>query len=169
MSEFSLALAYALSCLRQEHIVLEDKQLEFLQELYDGNHVFACFSTGYGKSVCYQLLPFMVDYKLKRVGASAVEQSVVVVISPPVLLMVDQVSSLQCRQVAAGIQSGNKGVEKKLLASVKEISEGYYRLLCSTPEAILGSEQWKELLLQPPLSRCVVAVVVDEAHCVHKW
>ena len=69
--------------------------------------------------------------------------------------------SQQSCQVAADILSGNKGVEKKFLASVKEISEGYYRLLYSAPEAILGSEQWKELLLQPPLSRCVVAVAVE--------
>ena len=83
--------------------------------------------------------------------------------------MVDQVSSLQERHVAAGILSGNKGVDKKLLASAKDISEGCYRLLYSAPEAILGSEQWKELLLLPPLSTCVVAVAVDEAHCVYKW
>ena len=69
--------------------------------------------------------------------------------------------SQQSCQVAADILSGNKGVEKKFLASVKEISEGYYRLLYSAPEAILGSEQWKELLLKPPLSRCVVAVAVE--------
>ena len=41
MSEFSSAVAYALSCLRQEHIVLKNKQLEVLQELYEGNDVFA--------------------------------------------------------------------------------------------------------------------------------
>ena len=84
--------------------------------------------------------------------------------------MVDQVSSLQHRHVAAGIFSGNKGVDKKYLASAKDISEGYFRLLYSSPDqAILGSEQWKYLLLLPPLSRSVVAVAVDEAHCVYKW
>ena len=93
----------------------------------------------------------------------------VVITSPLVSLMVDQVSSLQDRHVAASILSGNKGVDKKLLASVKDISEGCYQLLYSAPEAILGSEQWKELLLLPPLSRSVVAVAVDEAHCVYKW
>ena len=55
--------------------------------------------------------------------------------------MVDQVSSLQHRHVAAGILSGNKGVDKKYLASAKDISEGYFRLLYSSPVAILGSEK----------------------------
>ena len=169
MNEFSAAVAYALSCLRQEHIVLKDKQLEVLQELYRGNDVFAWFPTGYGKSVCYQLLPFLFDHKLKRTSSPALEQSVVLIISPLVSLMVDQVSSLQDRHVAAGILSGNKGVDKKFHASAKDICEGCYRLLYSAPEAILGSEQWKELLLLPPLSRSVVAVAVDEAHCVYKW
>ena len=169
MSEFSAAVAYALSCLQQEHIILKDKQLEVLQELYRGNDVFAWFPTGYGKSVCYQLLPFLFDHKLSRTSSPALEQSVVVIISPLVSLMVDQVSSLQDRHVAAGILSGNKGVDQKLLASVKDVSEGCYRLLYSAAEAILGSEQWKELLLLPPLSRSVVAVAVDEAHCVYKW
>ena len=103
---------------------------------------------GYRKSVCYQLLPFLFDYKLKRTTRSPyLEQSVVLVISPLVSLMVDQVNSLRQRDVAAGILSGNNGVDKKFLASVKDISEGYYSLLYSAPEAILGSEQWKELLL----------------------
>ena len=66
MSKFSAAVAYVLSCLRQEHIVLQDKQLEVLQELYRGNDVFAWFPTGYGKCVCYQVLPFLFDHKFKR-------------------------------------------------------------------------------------------------------
>ena len=168
MSEFSAAVAYALSCLQQEHIILKDKQLEVLRELYRGNDVFAWFPTGYGKSVCYQFLPFLFDHKLSRTSSPALEQSAVI-ISPLVSLMVDQVSSLQDRHVAAGILSGSKGVDKKLLASVKDVSEGCYRLLYCAPEAILGSEQWKELLLLPPLSRSVVAVAVHEAHCVYKW
>ena len=168
MSEFSVAVSYALPCLQQEHIVLKDKQLGVLQELYQVNDVFAWFSTGYGKSICYQLLPLF-DHKLKCTSSPPLEQSVVLIISPLVSLMVDQVSSLQDRHVAAGILSGNKGVDKKFLASVKDIFEGSYRLLYSAPEAILGSEQWKELLILPPLSRSVVAVAVDEAHCVYKW
>ena len=49
-------MAYAISYLWQEHIVLKDKQLEILQELYQGNDAFAMFPTGY---ICYQPLLFM--------------------------------------------------------------------------------------------------------------
>ena len=46
MSEFSLAVAYAISFPWQEHIVLKDKQLEVLRELYQGNDAFSWFLTG---------------------------------------------------------------------------------------------------------------------------
>ena len=60
-------------------------------------------------------------------------------------------------------------VEKELLASQKDVTESGFSLLYSAPEAILGREVWKQLLVQPPLCDTVVAVAVDEAHCVFKW
>ena len=39
-TEFSSALAYALSCVKRSHLVLRDKQLDTLQMLYKGNDVF---------------------------------------------------------------------------------------------------------------------------------
>jgi len=38
------------------------------------------FPTGYGKSICYQLLPFVFDVKLGRTNAPLVDRSVVLVI-----------------------------------------------------------------------------------------
>ena len=40
------------------------------------------FPTGYGKSICYQLLPFVFDIKLGRTNAPLVDRSVVLVIIP---------------------------------------------------------------------------------------
>ena len=64
---------------------------------------------------------------------------------------------------------GNRGVDKKLVATEGDVVDCKFRLLYSAPEAIVSSVQWKQLLLVPPLSKCVVAVAVDEAHCVYKW
>ena len=69
--------------------MLKDKQLEVLQKLY--------FPTGYGKFISYQLLLFLFDHKLKRTTSPPLEQSIVLIVSPLVSVMVDQVSSLQDR------------------------------------------------------------------------
>ena len=83
--------------------------------------------------------------------------------------MVDQVSNLQARGVSAGILSGNMGVDKKLVVSEKDVREGRHRLLFSAPEAIVGTDKWKNMLLDSPVSKQIVAIAVDEAHCVYKW
>ena len=168
-SDFSAALSYALSSVQQEHLTLKDKQVEAVELLYQGHDVFLWVPTGYGKSICYQVLPFLFDYKLGRTGCPPCERSVVLVISPLVSLMVDQVNSLQSRGVTAGVLSGNKGVDRKFLACKKEVLEGKFRLLYSSPEAIISSDRWKQLLLAPPLSTSVAALAVDEAYCVYKW
>ena len=166
---FSSAVAYALSCLGQQDIVLKEKQSEAIKYIYQGKDVFAWLPTGYGKSLCYQLLPFLLDFKLGRTGAIATERSVVLVISPLVSLMVDQVCGLQARGVCAAILSGNTGVSKALLATERDIAQGKPRLLFTAPEAIVGNSRWKQMLLELPLCHQIVAIIVDEAHCVYKW
>jgi len=79
---FNRALAYALSCVKQEVLSLKDQQVEAVKLLSEGKDVFEWFPTGYGKSICYQLLPFVFDVKLGRTNAPLVDRSVVFVISP---------------------------------------------------------------------------------------
>ena len=58
-------------------------------------------------------------------------------------------------------------MDKELIASEREVSLGHFQLLYSTPEAILGANTlWRQLLVSPPLSENVVAVAIDEAHCL---
>ena len=71
------------------------KQEEVLTNLYDGRDVFAWFPTEYGKSLCYKLMSFLLDFNLKQTCSSRVKCSVVIAISSLVSLMVDQVCILQ--------------------------------------------------------------------------
>ncbi len=59
--------------------------------------------------------------------------------------------------------------DKKYLAHESDVKADRYRFFYSCPEALVCGERWKQLLLEPPLSSTVVAVAVNEAHCVYKW
>ena len=167
--DFDQALAYSLSCLNQEGLTLKEEQIKAVELLSKGKDVFVWFPTGYGKSILYQLLPFVFDYKLGLTNAPLVERSVVLVVFPLVSLMVDQVRTLSSRGVSAAILSGNRGIERNLVANEKDVSAGKYRLLYTAPEAVLEDHTWRMLLLAHPLSSTLMAIAIDEAHCVYKW
>ena len=90
-----------------------------------------------------------------------------VVISPLVSLMVDEVSSLRNRAVNAAISSGSQGDDVKLQAKEKDVKAGLHRLLYRAPEAIFAGDKWRKTLGEPPLIDQIAAVTIDEVHCVY--
>ena len=85
--DFDRALTYALSCVKQEVLSLKDQQVEAIKLLSEGKDVLVWFPTGYGKSICYQLLPVVFDVKLGRTNAPLVDRSVILVIFPLCLIV----------------------------------------------------------------------------------
>ena len=65
---FDEVVTYALRAVGKERIVLKTEQLEAIRHIYDGKDVFLWLPTGFGKSICYETLPFVFDYKLERVS-----------------------------------------------------------------------------------------------------
>ena len=57
--------------------------------------------------------------------------------------MIDQVRSLNNRGVSAAILSSNKGIDKDLVATAKEVSSGKYFLLYTAPEAVVEDHCWR--------------------------
>ena len=133
---FDAAFLYALSSLKQGDIVLKKEQREAIKLLYQCKDVFQWLPTGFGKSICFQVIPFLFDYKLGRIESPLPQRSVVVVVSPLVSLMVDQVTSLRLRGVSAAILSGFQGGDHQLQANEKDVVAGLYRLLYCAPEAL---------------------------------
>ena len=131
MAEAAFERQLAFSCERVGHANLSMKaeQKEAVWQLYNGNDVFVWLPTGYGKSLCYELLPFLLE--CPRDGCD----SLVLVVSPLVSLMVSQVQSLRRRNVKASILSNN--VEKSLLATELDLTTCSF--LFGAPEAIVCS------------------------------
>ena len=159
------AIKHALEMVGGGDMVLKSKQLEALDALYRGLDVFLLLPTGYGKSISFECLPFLYDYKLSPTDPS--KKCTVLVVSPLISLMVNQVKSLRRRKVACCILSGNPGIEKDIQAV--SLSPGEYSLVFTAPEAIIENPKWQECLLELSAHGSIVAVCVDEAHCVSRW
>ena len=86
--EFSSSVTYALQKLGTPDLVLKPEQRTAINAVYNGRDVFVWLPTGFGKSLCFHTLPFVFDYKLALTDVSAV-----LVITPLIDLMVDQVRS----------------------------------------------------------------------------
>ena len=119
--EFPVALSVAMSKLTLS-FTLKPEQRACVKSMFAGRDVFLWLPTGFRKSVCYEVLPFMYDYKLGRDTGS----SLVLVISPLVSLMVDQVASLRKRGVKAAIVSSisasGSTISKEFLAQTVDLS-----------------------------------------------
>ena len=103
MDTASAPIQYALERLSSSSVALKPEQATCIQHISEGKDVFLWLPKGYGKSLCYEVLPFIFDYQLNR------DNSAVLVVSPLISLMMDQVHSLRKRSIdAAIISSGVK-------------------------------------------------------------
>lgn len=125
-------------------------QREIISAILAKKDVLAVLPTGGGKSLCYQFPAVFL-------------QQLVVVVSPLIALMKDQVASLQRQGIPAGaLYSGQSDDEKR--AVFHEISKGGAFLLYLSPERVQkeGFQKWIQ-------HRSIALFAVDEAHCVSQW
>ncbi len=66
LSVNSRKISYALKSIGKRSLLLKAEQKEALASLYQGQDTFVWLPTGYGKLICYECLPFLYDFKLKR-------------------------------------------------------------------------------------------------------
>ncbi len=132
----------------------KDGQRPIVQAILDGNDVLALLPTGGGKSLCYQL-------------PALVREGLVIVISPLVALMEDQVLHLHRLGIAAAcIHAGIDSVQKR--ETIRSLKNGSLRLLYLSPER-LRSDIYREILNDQANQKKIVALAVDEAHCISAW
>ena len=130
------------------------RQAEIVRHVCDGKHAMVVMPTGMGKSLCYQI---------PSLTLQPGDQGLVLVLSPLVALMQDQVDSLQARGIDAAFINSSLDRDARL-KRYAEVTEGKYRLLYVTPERF-RKDEFREVLR----SRHVPLLAVDEAHCVSQW
>ena len=126
-------------------------QHRIVRSLLERHDTCVVMPTGGGKSLCYQL------------PAALLSGQTVVVISPLIALMQDQVAQLaQMGIAAAALNSALSDAEQSTL--IREAREGRYRLLYSSPERLARADTL-EWLSRVPIS----LFAIDEAHCISEW
>lgn len=125
-------------------------QKEIISSILQGKDALAVLPTGGGKSLCYQY-------------PAVFKNELVIVISPLIALMKDQVGSLQQRGIPAGcLYSGQSDLEKRLI--FQQIETGGVFVLYLSPERVQkeGFQKWIQ-------KRKIALFAIDEAHCVSQW
>ena len=129
-------------------------QRPVVEALLAGRDCLAVLPTGAGKSLCFQL-------------PALVRGGLVVVVSPLVALMQDQVTQLQRRGIAAAcLHRGLPAPERRQL--LERLRTNRLRLLYLAPER-LQAEATRQLLEETIAAGQLVALAVDEAHCISAW
>ncbi|MFZ0637626.1 MAG: RecQ family ATP-dependent DNA helicase [Candidatus Acidiferrales bacterium] len=126
-------------------------QERIVRSLLEGHDTCVIMPTGGGKSLCYQL------------PAALLEAQTVVVISPLIALMQDQVAQLSQMGISAALLNSSL-TGKQQTAITRKACAGEYRLLYLSPERI-AREDTLEWLRRVPIS----LFAIDEAHCISEW
>ncbi len=125
-------------------------QEQVIQHVMDGQDALCVMPTGGGKSLCYQVPAMLFE-------------GTVLVISPLISLMKDQVDALWQLGIPAAYINSTLSSEE-YFGILENAIAGQYRLLYIAPERLESESFLREL------SRMNVPMIaIDEAHCISQW
>ena len=122
-----------------------------VRSLLGGRDACVIMPTGGGKSLCYQL------------PAAISGEKTVIVVSPLIALMQDQVAQLTQMGIPAALLNSTLPANEQT-GVMRQASAGQYRLLYLSPERLARADTigW---LQRVPIS----LFAIDEAHCISEW
>src|SRR5271163_2416630 len=126
-------------------------QERIVRSLLGGQDACVVMPTGGGKSLCYQL------------PAALLAERTVVVVSPLIALMQDQVAQLGQMGISAALLNSTLDAREQS-EILREAIAGRYRLLYLSPERLARADTI-EWLQRVPIS----LFAIDEAHCISEW
>ena len=125
-------------------------QRKVVSSILDKKDTLALLPTGGGKSICYQVPGLVLD-------------GMVVVISPLIALMNDQVQGLKDRNISAIAITSSMNYKEVEIALDNAVYDKY-KFLYISPERVNGD------LFQQKLREMKVSFfAIDEAHCISQW
>lgn len=130
------------------------KQRAIIESFLRHQDSLVVMPTGGGKSLCYQLP------SLLRLG-------VMVVVSPLIALMQDQVNALKNNGIAATFLNSSLNLGE-VRSREQRLLRGDIKLLYVAPERLLSENFWP-FLAQLHQRIGISGFAIDEAHCVSEW
>jgi ATP-dependent DNA helicase RecQ len=129
-------------------------QWDIISAALERRDLMVIMPTGGGKSLCFQLPALM-------------QSGVMVVISPLIALMQDQVAALQANQIPATFLNSSLAPAETREREA-QLLRGDLKLLYVAPERLFNPT-FLSLLHQVQTRVGISAFTVDEAHCVSEW
>ena len=145
---------------------LRPLQREAIEAVLASRDCVVVLPTGGGKSLCYQAPAIY----LAQHG-----QGPMVVVSPLIALMKDQVDALRALGVQASQIDSSRGPQERR-QTLDDLRAGRLHLLFVSPERLIGRPQGTPLatppastLIDPLRAAGVRRFAIDEAHCISHW
>jgi ATP-dependent DNA helicase RecQ len=130
------------------------EQRKIIENALADRDLLVIMPTGGGKSLCFQL-------------PALLKPGLMIVISPLIALMQDQVDALQDNGIGATYLNSSLSFSE-VQAREKQIFENKIKLLYVAPERLLG-DRFQDFFHRLITQIGVSAFAIDEAHCVSEW
>lgn len=129
------------------HTSFKPQQYKIIDNILDGKNVIGVMFTGFGKSMCFQMIPLLTN-------------EVALVISPLIALMADQKSILDNLGITSCCYNSLLTPKKKKEVE-DDLVDGKYQILYITPESLVNS---RSLINNIYKNQGICMVAIDEAH-----